>query len=319
MLYRQIGQMIRSAFSAPRYRYEPYLWRLNVAHPSDAGFGPADLSPFGMHAHRATPLHLDGRHKVHNAFIEEVFGKRPMMDGDPDSPDAWLVKVIRGSGRLESYLKALPDLKIVICTRNPIDTLNSSLGMFSFTGEEFHESDAPRLVQEARRHCRHIAVQDHETASHLAISALWWRACTEWSLDVAARYPDRCHIFRHEAFSINRNAEIDRLARFLGFSSSDAFKVGVGKSAGPKIATRHLLNADIAELDSHLVYYLEECLAPVMTADERNELRQRIWRQNAEGEFYPQIAADKLGRRSTLQLRREILAGRSSAASYTRP
>ena len=35
------------------------------------------------------------------------------------------------------------------CLRNPVDTLNSSLGMFSFTGEEFHPSDKVRLLAEA--------------------------------------------------------------------------------------------------------------------------------------------------------------------------
>lgn len=319
MLYRQIGHMIRNAFAAPRYRYEPYLWRINAGSPADASFGPGDLSPFGMYAHRASPLFLDGRHPVHDAFIEDVFGKRPTMEGDPEKPDAWLVKIIRGSGRLESYLKSIPDLKIVICLRNPIDTLNSSLGMFSFTGEEFHESDAPRLVREVRQHCTHIDAQNAETASHLALSATWWRACTEWSLKAAARYPKRCHIFRHEAFVLDREAEIEKLASFLGFSSPVAFKVGLAKSAGQKIATRHLLNSDLAEMEAQLAYYLEVCLAPVMTTAQREDLRQRIWRQNGEGDFFPQIAADRLGRRSTLQLRREILARHDAPARYTKP
>lgn len=319
MLYRQIGQMIRSAFAVPRYRYEPYLWRINAASPADANFGPGDLSPFGMYAHRASPLFLDGRHPVHDAFIEDVFGKRPTMEGDPEKPDAWLVKIIRGSGRLESYLKSIPDLKIVICLRNPIDTLNSSLGMFSFTGEEFHESDAPRLVREVRQHCSHIDVQNAESASHLALSAIWWRACTEWSLKAAARYPKRCHIFRHEAFTLNREAEIEKLARFLGFSSSVAFKVGLAKSAGHKVVTRQLLNSDIAEMDAHLAYYLEDCLAPVMTTAQREDLRERIWSQTGESDFFPQIAADRRDRRSMLQLRRETLAGRDAPSRYTKP
>jgi glycosyltransferase involved in cell wall biosynthesis len=319
MLYQQIAQMMGQAYCAPRFRYEPYLWDINRGFVKGSRFGPEDLSAFGMYAHRASPLFLSGSHPVHDPFMQTVFGDEPLADGDPQAPDAWLAKVIRGSGRLESYLKQFPDLKLIICLRNPVDTINSSMGMFSFTGEEFHASDGPRLLAELNEHLPHLSPPDSAEMSHLAISTLWWRAFTEWSLRVAANYPKRCHVVRYESYSAHTDVEIDKLCDFLGFSSANAFKVKLGEQAGPKISSTHLLASDMAELHPHLTYYIEECLQDALSPWKRKEMQLEILQRFAERPFSPQIAADRLGRKSTVQLRGDLLSGRNVALKYSLP
>jgi hypothetical protein len=319
MMYQQIALMMRDAFKAPRFRYEPYLWNLNASNASWGAYGPENLSARGMQVHQATPLFLEGEHPVHDSFLWSLYGGSASLPGDPELPDAWLAKIIRGSGRLEAYLKAFPDLKIVLCLRNPLDTLNSSLGMFSFTGEEFHASDAPRLLAEVAEHLPHLSASMPEKASHLAVSALWWRSFTEWSLRVAARYPQRCFIFRHELLADRQDALVEELASFLGFSSPDVFKLGISKPAGRVTSATYLLGSDIGELYPHLRYYLDDCLSGDMTEQELATFEERLLARYAERKFSPQLAGDRLGRRSTIGLRNDILGGHDVALKHVAP
>lgn len=319
LLYQQVGQMMLEAFRTPRFRYEPYLWNINAGFAKGSRFGPEDYSALGMYAHKASPLFLSDPHPEHDVFMRSVFGSEPLEPGDPEAPDAWLVKVIRGSGRLEAYLKAYPDLKLIICLRNPVDTINSSMGMFSFTGEEFHASDAPRLLREVKANLPGLALPDAARASHLAISAVWWRAFTEWSMRVAAAYPARCHVVRHETLSRQQDEEIDRLVAFLGFSSADTFKVKLDEPAGAKIGAAHLLASDMGELYPHLRYYMDDCLREDLTPSERDAAIRDILERYAEKPFSPQLAADRLGRKSSVQLRGDLLSDRNVTLKYAPP
>ncbi len=319
MMYQQIGLMMRDAFEAPRYRYEPYLWNLNPSNTKLASYGPESLSARGMQVHQNAPLFLDGAHPVHDAFLWSLYGGAATLPGDPEIPDAWLAKIIRGSGRLESYLQAFPDLKVVICLRNPLDTLNSSLGMFSFTGEEFHASDRPRLLAETAKRLPHLDLPPAETASHLAVSTIWWRAFTEWSMRVARKYPERCFLYRHELMASHEDDVIGKLVSFLGFSSADVFRMGLSEPAGRKTTATYLLAADIGELYPHLRYYFEDCLSQHMPAQELQQLEDRLLKRYAGGRFSPQLAGDRLGRRSTLRLREDILGGHDVALKHVEP
>lgn len=319
MMYQQIALMMRDAFAAPRFRYEPYLWNLNPSKTKLANYGPESLSARGMQVHQATPLFLDGVHPVHDAFLWSLYGGAASLPDDPEIPDAWLAKIIRGSGRLGAYLEAFPDLKLVICLRNPLDTLNSSLGMFSFTGEEFHTSDGPRLFAEVSQRLPHLELPLIDTASHLAVSTIWWRAFTEWSMRVGRKYPDRCFLYRHELMAERGDEIIDALVKFLGFSSPEVFKLGLSEPAGRKTTETYLLGADVGELYPHLKYYFEDCLSQHMNAAELHQLEDRLLKRYAGGRFTPQLAGDRLGRRSTLRLRSDILGGHDVALKYVAP
>ena len=316
MMYQQIGRMMREAFRATRYRYEPYLWDLNVPYTAQAHFSQQDLSSFGMHVHQAAPLFLTGDHPVHDEFLDAVFGHKADKPGDPAPPDSWLVKIIRGNGRLEPYLRRFPELKVILCLRNPIDTLNSSLGMFSFTGEEFHRSDTPRLLAEVGERFPHIALPQSPTPTNLATSAIWWRAFTEASLQTAADFPDRCYLFTHETFVAQPEAETSRLTDFLGFSSADTFRSNINGPAGRKTSNSYLLSADIAELSPHLAYYQDAVLRELMPLRQRNIFQAQLLRRNAERRFAVPVAGDALGRRSSLQLREMINHGGDPGLRY---
>jgi len=144
LIYQQIAKLLLLADRRVNFRYEPYLWNIRSPEAKGNPFDMSQLHHFGLMVHTGVPLFLEGGHPLHDPFVDHLFDA-PWDRNPQQGPDAHLTKVIRGSGRLRSYLARFPDLRIVACLRNPVDTINSSLGMFSFFGEEFHPDDRPRL------------------------------------------------------------------------------------------------------------------------------------------------------------------------------
>ena len=126
--------------------YEPYLWNIREAYKTATVKGqPFDnnqINTFGVYTHTHTPIFLDEPTGLHDLWLKQNF--TGLRSGDYNR----LVKVIRGAGRLEATIKSMPDVKVILVTRNPVDTINSGLGLFTFFGEEFHPSDRQRFLTE---------------------------------------------------------------------------------------------------------------------------------------------------------------------------
>lgn len=310
MIYQQIARLLMLEQLDTNYRYEPYLWNIKSSAAQGNAFDMAQLHHFGLQTHLETPLFLEGGAPMHDAFADHLFAEQ--SDRRPDHlPEACLTKVIRGSGRLRSYLNRYPDLKIVACLRNPFDTINSSLGMFSFFGEEFHADDRARFRAELESRglpVDHLPVQAPRSIEWVGA---WWRAFTEETLAVARDFPDNVHLFCHEAFSRDKDDVFDGMQQFLGLSNC-GIDMGLSRSAGPSIKATSLTAWDISKLAEHHSYYETEVLRPLLGQDETDVLRPKLVSRYAGGKFSFPMAGSELGKMVPIQLRGMLLKGAQS-------
>jgi hypothetical protein len=216
-VYRIVQTLLRSNGMSPRCVYEPYLWRTDVLQHLDvdgrafelAFNSTSSLSIEGMCAHARTLLFARTNSPEHAVFIDQLFA-----GGGPT-----LVKVIRGSGRLEAFLAARSNLKIIHIVRNPMDVVNSVLGHFSFFGDEYHPSDKPRFVREVRE--RFGDALGHSVRSEVEWSALWWRYMNQAALEAKAQCPGRLLAVSHEALKSSPATFVQRIATFCSLDSHD--------------------------------------------------------------------------------------------------
>lgn len=304
LIYQQLAKLLLLDSRKVNFRYEPYVWNIRAAEGESNPFDMSQLHHFGLLAHSSTPLFLDGAHANHDSFIEHLFNET--WDGDANQrPDSYLTKVIRGSGRLRSYLKRHPDLRIVACLRNPLDTINSSLGMFSLFGEEFHLDDRPRFRAELEARGADVSQLDVPNLS-IEWYAKWWRVFTEEALAVAGEYPDNVMLFCYEAFQESQNDTLESLMTFVGTRNLGIF-MGLSKPAGPTIKATSLTQHDINALKPHIEYYTETVLKPRLGEQAAVARTDSIISRCLEERFSFPIAGSDIGRRCPIQLRGMML------------
>lgn len=305
LIYQQLAKLFLVEGLATNFRYEPYLW--NICTPGTKGnsFGIGQLSPFGIHAHTNTPLILREPTDLHDRFIDSLFGGA--LDSDPTrTPDAYLTKVIRGSGRLRTYLDRYPDLKIVACLRNPLDTINSGLGMFSFFGEEFHADDRARFKAM-------IADRPELTArlvdgrNSIEWFAAWWRVFTEETLSVIRDFPDRVMAFCYESFQADGPGLLSALQDFVGLRN-EGMHLGLGRPAGPSIKSTSLTTHDLGRLREDVEFYRDMVLQPHLGAEQAAARSAKLVSRYTEGTFTFPIAGSDIGQKAPIQLRGMMLS-----------
>lgn len=306
LIYQQLAKLLLLDSRTVNFRYEPYLWNLRAPVVKGKPFDMSQLHQFGLLVHTTVPLFLDGPNTVHDPFVDHLFNES--WDDDPSvQPDVYLTKVIRGGGRLRSYLKRYPDLKIVACLRNPVDTINSSLGMFSPFGEEFHTDDRPRLRAELEARGSDVSGLD---AGKLSIEwySAWWRAFTEEILAVAAEYPENVFLFCYEAFQNDQEKMLEALMGFVGVQNVGMF-MGLGEPAGVTIKTTSLTQHDLNVLGSSISYYNNTVLVPSIGTTAAAKRTDSLVSRYLGTPFTFPIAGSDLGRRSPIQLRDMLLNG----------
>lgn len=309
LIYQQLAKLLLLGSRKVNFRYEPYLWNIHSHEAKGNPFDMSQLHHFGILAHSCAPLFLEGEHAFHDSFIDHLFNEP--WDGDSNArPDSYLTKEIRGSGRLRSYLKRFPDLKIVACLRNPLDTINSSLGMFSFFGEEFHSDDRPRFRAELAARGKDVSQLD---VPNLAIEwyANWWRVFTDETLAVAKEHPDNMMLFCYETFQKAPRETLESLMAFVGIHNLGMF-IGLSKPAGPTIKATGLTQHDIKTLKPQIDYYTDTVLKPRLGEHLAQTRADSVLSRYMEGRFSFPIAGSDLGRRCPIQLRDMIFKNAKS-------
>ena len=312
LIYQQLARLLLAGGVETNFRYEPYLWDIRTPLARGNAFGMEQVHHYGVHVHLDTPLFLGPEGTpLHDGFLDGVFDAP--SDTDPGRrPAAHLAKVIRGSGRLRSYLARFPDLRVVICLRNPVDTINSSLGMFSFFGEEFHRSDRPRFRAELiARGMEAEAAALPEGKNSVEWTAAWVGTFTDAALGVAAEHPDRVMLFCYEAFQADPAAMLDRLQDFVGLSN-EGIHMGLGEPAGPSIKATSLTASDISRLRPLLARYEERVMVPAIGREKADAAVARLLDRYATGRFSFPLAATGTGRMSSIQLREMLIKGRTT-------
>lgn len=310
LIYQQFAKLFLLETERVNFRYEPYLWDIRTPQTEGNGFGADQYHHFGLHTHLETPLFLTGAHPLHDRFLDTLWAA-PWDRNAGQAAEIHLAKVIRGSGRLRAYLARYPDLRLVICLRNPLDTINSSLGMFSFFGEEFHKDDRARFRDEAAAADRLRRALPEASPNAVDWHGAWWRAFTEESLAVAAERPDRTYLFCHERFQRAPDEVLGELEAFAGLANPGT-RMGLSRPAGPSIRATSLTGHDLGRLREDADWYRETVLEGTLGHAAAAETQARLMRKYASGRFSWPVAGSDLGQRSSIQLRALMLSGGST-------
>ena len=236
-VYKSLLQVARRCDPNFSFFYEPYLWGESIwdRRPENwaANFSVTSaINPVGLSAHLLTPLFLsDAQHAAHDKFSDEIFNVNENV----------LAKIIRGSGRLEYFLNRYPDLSIVYIIRNPLDCVNSALGLFSFFGDEFHPTDKIRFFE-------HFPEISRDSLSDAAMFGMWWQKMNDAALVVAAKYPERVFVLPYEQYLTNSNEAFSKLLEFLGAPKEYVNDIVFSAPAGPITTEINLFSNDIADL-----------------------------------------------------------------------
>lgn len=238
--------------------YEPYLWNISVSEKNvsvqEQCFRVGRLDLFNMAVHCNTPLFLAGRHMLHDAWLRKIFGST--LSSSLVAPANVLVKVIRGSGRLEAYLTRFDNLKVVLVTRNVVDTVNSGLGLLSFFGDEFHLSDKVRFAQEVNQ--RFDARIDLSLIENeMQWSVLWWHYFTEASIRTYEKFPDRVLLVPYENYLINKLEVVGEILEFTGIDRSYIDWKTLENEFTPKTSVSYLDTCNIEQMNDEIMWYFE--------------------------------------------------------------
>lgn len=233
--------------------YEPYLWNIRAAYKTATvkgqPFNTSQLNVFGIYTHTHTPIFLDESTPLHDLWLKQNFDG--MM---AERKGARLVKVIRGAGRLEATLKSRPNSKVILVTRNPVDTVNSGLGLFSFFGDEFHPTDRLRFLKEVNSMWgTNFSVEQFETEYQW--SAIWWRFLTLSSFKVASKYKDRVFVLPYELYVQNKQAWMKRLLNFCGIEQKCLNEELLDFGAGPLTSISRLSQREVELLGDECTLY----------------------------------------------------------------
>lgn len=272
-LFEVLGRACLAAWPDCECLYEPYLWNLpqarKTATAKGSPFTNENIDPFGLYVHRSVPLFLDTDVPLHHQWMERTFGPA----SEPHAPR--VVKEIRAMGRLPAMLEARPDLRCVLVLRNPLDTINSSLGMFSFFGEEFHASDRPRFREELQARVGPLEIDWPAADDLLGWSELWVRHFMAAGLAARRRFGERIFVVPYETYAKNKSRMLSRMLDFLGLEGSEQDASLMDRPAGPTTTERYLGEASIDRLIPAIEEYSSLCrefdsegaLGPAFTAE----------------------------------------------------
>jgi glycosyltransferase involved in cell wall biosynthesis len=276
-VYQILGKGFISKYGQAKCSYEPYLWEIpaveSTAVVKGQPFSVNQVGLFNVNVHCHTPIFLEGRNSLHDHWLRKVFG--PMPPSATKAPDNSMAKVIRGAGRLEAALTKYENLKVVIITRNIIDTANSGLGLFSFFGDEFHPSDKTRFVKEVNEKFA-VNIDVKSLKSELDWSILWWHYLTEASIQTYEKFPDRVKLVPYEHYNKNKRQVMGEIFDFADIEQIHIDESLFEQGAGPTTSISYLTNTDINLMRQEVEWYftrLKEAISYETNFDEFNRLQ----------------------------------------------
>ena len=253
--------------TAADFVYEPFLWEkeyfndsyFNVSHNFDSMDA---ISSAGIFNHLTLPLLItDPQPYLNNDYLKGLFFSSPNV----------LLKFIRVNGRF-SLLKSLsPGTKFIFIIRNPADSVNSVLSLFSFFGGEFHHDDFPRFLQEVNRVFeKNLPPQDFPTRVEKEL--FYWEYMNSFALRGFEASADKPLILCHEEVVKQRGETVEKLCTFLGLPVRREYSRLAGKKVGA-VTELHEVSAQAFEIyDRFLEKYmalLDRCRIPYsFTKDE---------------------------------------------------
>lgn len=256
-IFQILGKALLDKYKGnARCVYEPYLWNIPeiecTARLKGQAFNIDQVGLFNQYVHCHTPLFLKDRHALHDYWLRKVFS--PYSPNASETADNVLVKVIRGSGRLEAALTRYRDLKVIIITRNIVDTVNSGLGLSSFFGDEFHPSDKARFLLEVHSNFNN-KIDSSNFNNEIQWSKLWWHYFTEASIQAYEKFQDRVYLLPYEKYVRKKSEVLHEMLNFVGIDIKYLDSNMIDSAAGLTTAVSHLERKEIKSMSSEMSWY----------------------------------------------------------------
>lgn len=235
----RLARALALDFAALRRIEEPYLWQ-----PGTQPLGPPPLDALavdGLRADAAAPRLLDGRHGLHDAFVDAL-----LPPPDARSGEAVLVRTARGAGRLGAILSRADGVRAVVCLRNPVSSIDAAFAAGDPAAGPAGEESAYAPVGE----------------DAAGAARAWWSALTARLVALARDAPERVHLVPAEVLAAAPRETLDELADWLGLGVRARLALSPEEYAPPVAPSRRLLRADIAPMLPALRRYAREVLAP---------------------------------------------------------
>lgn len=240
-LYRLLQDILKEKYDDVDFVYEPFLWdykKLNDMYENIVEkFNYTDsISIEGSYENKKLPLFIEKNelnNYTNNDYLNCMFKSENI-----------LAKFIRANGRINLIKEMFPDAKIILITRNPIDTINSSSELFSYYGSEFFESDYERFKNEVLD----IYGDSISTVSPIEKEVYYWYYMNKFALE---SFDEKSMLkLTHESFIFDKEKTITSILDYLEIKDINIAKYidNSKKIVGPKTK-----NINITENEFHIL------------------------------------------------------------------
>jgi len=212
------------------YVYEPFLWDrglFNGPYDQLAGrFQTMDSLSFeAISCHLRVPLLVtDPSPFLTDEFLQQFFSPaaaKPHM----------LLKFIRANGRFRLLQALSPDTRFIFIIRNPADTVNSVLRLFSFFGGEFHRDDFPRFREQVKQvYGEEIPADNYKLPVQKEL--LYWNYMNRFALESFAACDRPPLILCHEEKALDAEAFVRRICRYVDMPFRDIYVAAANRPVG---------------------------------------------------------------------------------------
>lgn len=245
-LYSLIQNIISDDY---RYIYEPLLWDIETFNIpfreiSDQFQKVSSLSLEGMLEHQKLPLFVTNENEVCSPYIDSWY--------DDDKP--FLAKVIRGNGRLRLFSKHSENTKVVFMIRNPIDVINSGVGMFSFFGDDFHKTDQDRFIDDTRQIYN---VDDLRFSTREEKEFAYWYYMNRFFIDSFKGLSIDVLPIVYEDYLSDKSEWLKKICSFLDCEFNPNFVKSSNKKVGPSYSKSNLTREGFDYVYSKMDLYQE--------------------------------------------------------------
>jgi hypothetical protein len=222
-LYSLLQNILTDRYGKVDFFYEPFLWDKDVFN------GPYEkvsryfstinsVSAKGIFLHQQLPLFITNPSEYQkDAYIESLFL--------PEEPDRnILIKFIRANGRLQLLRRISPDARYIFIIRNPLDSVNSILSLFSYYGGEFHHDDYPRFIDGVNQQFG-LKIDAASAVHPVEKEVLYWHYMNLFALRTIREMPDPPLIINYERFAADPDFVVDDICRHLGLPVREEYRI----------------------------------------------------------------------------------------------
>jgi hypothetical protein len=243
-LYKSLGSILIGAGKTKCF-YEPLLWtHTHTRSPIETAnmeYNTSFINHWGISVHLSTPLRPINKEAVGALlkYFEIIYERR-------DGIENVLVKDIRLNSRLSSLLDNYKDLKVIVMTRNFLNTLNSSSPLFSFFGDEFHKSDRDRFKVEFK-----VNEEGSGTDNDTFLSYQYWAHMTAAGIEAFKTFPHRVMVLPYELLVQDRIKFLKKVNKFCELEVPNIYdELNLQNPAGPTTPFRCLSDKVLKEYRS---------------------------------------------------------------------